>query len=169
MRKMFAALSVIGLLFIGSVARPQSTPRFEDYSAPVYRGRRAPVNLSSTRGANSFRTRLREGASEGVNFAGHYTLVQWGCGAGCVDAAIIDAKTGTVYFPNELGGFPIYYWSDNDEGLQFKPNSRLLVLSGAPASEANSDNPKTGLYYYQWTGTRLRLVKFVPKSREDAH
>lgn len=169
MRRILLALSILGLLFAGSMAQQQSTPRYEDFPAPVYKGRSAPLNLRSARGAYSMRTRLREGYAEGVNFAGHYILVGWGCGTGCVDAAIIDAKSGKVYFPDELGGMVVYYWSDNDEALNFKPNSRLLVLSGAPASEQNNDNPKTGLYYYEWTGTRLRLIKFVAKSREDAH
>jgi len=168
-RKLIASLFISLLAANGFAQRQQPTPRFEDFAAPVYKGRRAPVNLSSAKGAASFRTRLREGAREGVNFAGHYTLVQWGCGAGCVDVAILDARTGTVYFPEELSGFPVYFWSDDDDALRFKPNSRLLILSGASASEANSDNPKTGLYYYEWAGARLRLVKFVPKRREDAH
>ena len=169
MKKITLAL-VISLLFIGSVAgQRQSTPRFQDYSVPVYKGKRAPVNLKSAKGAGTFRTRLREGASKGINFAGRYTLVAWGCGTGCLDAGIIDARTGTVYFPKELGAFGVWHFSDNpsDEPLEFKPNSRLLVLSGWPATEADSDNPKTGLYYYEWTGTRLRLIKFVAKKREE--
>jgi hypothetical protein len=169
MRKIITAFLFISLLFAGALAMErQATPRFEAYAAPIYKGKIAPVNLKSAKGAGSFRTRLREGAEKGVNFAGHYTLVAWGCGTGCLDVGIIDAKTGMVYFPKELGGLGVWFFSDNpdDEALQFKPNSRLLMLSGFPASEGNSDNPKTGLYYYEWTGTRLKLVKFVAKKRE---
>lgn len=168
MKKISASLLFISLLLAGALAAErQAAPRFEDYAVPVYKGKRAPVNLRSARGASSFRTRLREGAKEGINFAGHYTLVGWGCGTSCVDAAIIDAKTGTVYFPKELGGFGVWFWDNNDEPVLYKPNSRLLVLSGIPATEADSDNPKTGLYYYEWTGARLRLIKFVAKKREE--
>ncbi|MBD0371644.1 MAG: hypothetical protein ICV60_12460 [Pyrinomonadaceae bacterium] len=159
---------IIGLLFVGAAAA-QSVPRFQDYSVPVYKGKRAPVTLKSARAAGTFRTRLREGAGKGINFAGRYMLVAWGCGTGCLDAGIIDAKTGTVYFPRELAAFGVWYFSDNPnaEALDFKPNSRLLVLSGWPATEADSDNPKTGLYYYEWMGTRLRLVKYIAKKREE--
>ncbi|HEY0322416.1 MAG TPA: hypothetical protein VGC66_15780 [Pyrinomonadaceae bacterium] len=170
MKKIIIAFLFINLLFVGSLAgHGQTVPRFEAYAVPVYKGKVAPVNLKSAKGASSFRTRLREGAQQGVNFAGHYTLVVWGCGTGCGDVGIIDAKTGTVYFPKELGGYGAWMFSDNqnDDPLKFKANSRLLVLSGFPASEGNSDNPKTGLYYYEWTGARLRLVKFVPKKREE--
>src|SRR5687767_1925885 len=126
MKKITLAFLFINLLSVASLAgRGQATPRFEDYSVPVYKGKRAPVNLKSARGAGTFRTRLREGAAQGVNFAGHYTLVAWGCGTGCLSGGIIDAKTGTVYFPKELGGFGVWYFSDspNDEALQFKPQS----------------------------------------------
>jgi hypothetical protein len=170
MKKIITAFLFINLLFSGSLAvERQATPRFEAYAVPVYKGKIAPVNLKSAKGANAFRTRLREGAERGVNFAGHYMLVAWGCGTGCQDAGIIDAKTGTVYFSKELAGFGVWFFSDNpdDEGLQAKPDSRLLVLSGFPASEGNNDNPKTGIYYYEWTGARLKLVKFVPKKREE--
>jgi hypothetical protein len=160
---------IILLIASATVAFGQANPRFQDYPAPVYKGKRAPVDLNSAEGANTFRTRLREGSAKGVNFAGRYTLVAWGCGTSCLMAGIIDAKTGTVYFPKELGGFGVWYFSDNpnDEALGFKPHSRLLVLSGFPATEMNVDNPKTGLYYYEWTGNRLRLIKFVAKSREE--
>jgi hypothetical protein len=38
-------------------------------------------------------------AASGPNFAGHYTLARWGCGAGCVTVAVIDMTTGAVQFP----------------------------------------------------------------------
>lgn len=169
MKKIFTSLLITGLLFGVTLAGVrQAVPRFENYAVPVYRGKLAPVNLKSAKGANTFRTRLREGASKGVNFAGHYTLVEWGCGASCVQVGIIDAKTGRVYLPEQLNGFGVWYWPDTgDEALQFKPNSRLLVLSGSPADESNNANPKSGLYYYEWTGARLKLVKFVEKKREE--
>lgn len=168
MKKIFGALLFVGLLTLGSfAAQGQSVPRFENYAVPVYKGKRAPVNLKSARGAGSYRTRLREGAKEGINFAGHFTLVGWGCGTGCGQVGIINAKSGAVYFPDQLGGFGVWLWDDNQESVQFKSNSRLLILSGWPATESDSDNPKTGLYYYEWTGTRLKLVKFVEKKREE--
>jgi hypothetical protein len=157
----------LGPLAAESAAQgPRAEPRFESYPARVYRGRVAPVNLRSSKGAGTFRTRLREGAREGVNFAGHFSLVAWGCGTGCLSAAFVDAKTGAVYFPKELYAFGVWHFSDDGEALTFKPDSRLLILSGFPRSETESDDPKAGLYYYEWTGRRLRLVKFVEKRRE---
>src|SRR5919112_705269 len=74
-------------------------PRFEDYPARgVYKGRPAPVRLDS-RQARMFRTRLREDSRSGPNFAGHYTVVIWGCGSGCAQMGVVDARTGRVFFP----------------------------------------------------------------------
>jgi hypothetical protein len=146
--------------------KPAAGPRFESFPARVYRGRVAPVNLRSSKGARTFRTRLREGAREGVNFAGHFSLVGWGCGTGCMSAAVIDAKTGAVHFPKELYAFGVWLFSEDGEALTFKPDSRLLILSGFPYSETEREDPRAGLYYYEWTGRRLRLVKFVEKERE---
>jgi hypothetical protein len=159
---------VLCLIFstLTALAQGGATPRFEDYRVPVFKGRMAALKLNDTK-ARSFRTRLREGAKEGVNFAGHYTVVQWGCGAGCLQVAFIDAKTGAVFFPEELNGFGVWFWGEKDyDAVQFKPDSRLLVVSGFPASEGEGDEPKSGLYYYEWTGTRLRLVKLIEKKRE---
>ncbi len=164
-------LATLGLCLVASTAFAQTdnVPRFESYPAQVYKGRVAPVRINNPR-SRTFKTRLREGAKDGVNFAGHYTVVQWGCGAGCLDAAIVDAKTGGVYFPGETSDFSVWFWGDKDyDALQFKPNSRLIVLSGSPASELNRAEPKYGLFYYEWTGNGLKLIKVVEKKRDEAH
>ncbi len=83
-----------------------------------------------------------------------------------MSVGIVDAKNGVVHFPKELDAFGVWLFSDDGEALTFRPNSRLLILSGFPNSETESEDPKAGLYYYEWTGSRLRLVKFVEKERE---
>ena len=165
MKLLITILCVISFMST-TLAQTSATPRFEDYPVQVFKGRMAALKLSGSE-ARNFRTRLREGAQQGVNFAGHYTIVQWGCGTACLQVAFIDAKTGAVFFPRELNGFGVWFWGEKDyDAVQFKPDSRLLVVSGFPASEGEGDEPKSGLYYYEWTGTRLRLVKLVEKKRE---
>jgi hypothetical protein len=47
----------------------------------VYNGKPAGPNFSSDPDAKYFKTRIKEGCkSKGVNFAGHYTIIEWGCG-----------------------------------------------------------------------------------------
>ncbi len=141
-----------------------TTPR------PSYKGRAAALKLT-TPTARNYRTRLREGARRAVNFAGRYKLHTWSCGTGCLQTAFIDAKTGDVFFPEELNGFIACYYgsqpvNDLEEALQFQKGSRLIVMSGYPYSERGKDEPKKGLYYYEWTGTELKLVKFEAKDEE---
>ncbi|NTF46076.1 hypothetical protein G6L80_29310 [Agrobacterium rhizogenes] len=70
---------------------------------------------------NSFRTRIRDGMREGPNFAGHYTLIQIGCGAGCSFAIVADNKTGRpASFPR--GGEANMYLA-----LNYRLESRLLA------------------------------------------
>ncbi|HST51462.1 MAG TPA: hypothetical protein VLJ61_05570 [Pyrinomonadaceae bacterium] len=167
MKLIFAMLCAC-LFAANAFAQTESIPRFESYPAPVYKGRVAPVRINTSL-ARTFRTRLHEGSKEGVNFAGHYTVVEWGCGAGCLDVAVVDAKTGAVYFPKELSGFGVWYWGTDDyDALQFKPDSRLIVLSGSPVSESSKAEPQYGLFYYEWTGNGLKLIKVVEKKRDEA-
>jgi hypothetical protein len=164
---LFAALCVC-LSTLTATAQDGAAPAFKDYAAPVFKGRAATLKLTTPQ-ARGYRTRLREGARRALNFAGHYKLHTWSCGTGCLQTAFIDAKTGEVYFPAELNGFIVCFYDpkpvdDLEEALKFQRGSRLIVMSGYPTSERGKDEPKKGLYYYEWTGTELKLLKFVEKS-----
>ncbi len=70
---------------------------------------------------NSFRTRIREGMKQGPNFAGHYSVIQFGCGTGCSGVVVADNRTGRPSrFPR--GGEDNMYLD-----LQFQVDSRLLA------------------------------------------
>lgn len=72
----------------------------------------------------NYRTRIRNGLNEGPNFAGHYSVVQIGCGTGCSFAFIADNQTGQVFdFPR--GGEDNMYMQ-----LLFKSDSRLIAAMG---------------------------------------
>ena len=86
-----------------------------------------------------------------------------------MQTAFIDAKTGGVFFPEELNGFIVCFYdpkpvNDLEEALKFERGSRLIVMSGYPMSERGKDDPKKGLYYYEWTGKDLKLLKYVEKN-----
>lgn len=164
---LFAALCAC-LLTAPAFAQGGAAPGFGDYpAAAAFRGRAAALKLT-TPPARGYRTRLREGARRAVNFAGRYKLHTWSCGTGCLQTALIDAKTGDVFFPEELNGFIACYYGDAaveslEEALQFQKGSRLIVMSGYPTGERGKPEPKKGLYYYEWDGRGLRLLKFVEK------
>lgn len=161
---LFLAVVFSALAAVGSAQT--KTPTFERYPAKVETIKNIKVNLKSHKYANAFRTNLRNAAREGVNFAGHFVLTTWGCGTNCSQTAIIDARSGKVFFPDVLQEIGIGYCDlpDDFEPLVARANSRLLVLSGYKGGDL--DKIKTapcGIYYLEWTGTDFKQVKFVQK------
>jgi hypothetical protein len=150
-------------------AQAKDAPRFENFRVAVWRGRVAALNLNSHALARKFRTASREQIKEaGVNFAGHYTLVSVGCGTGCSISGMVDARTGTAYFPKGFTGWTgivgDYDPPDGEEPWTFRANSRLLRAIGRPNIGAPSEERygPSGIYDYEWANNRLRLVKFSP-------
>lgn len=134
-------------------------PRFDDYkTADIFRGKPVPPKIVRA-GERLFRTKIREGAEGGPNFAGHLTIVEWGCGSSCVSIAIVDAKTGNVNDGpfNILGyGVILDYADGKDEPLSYKLDSRLLIVRGCPEDRNCAE------YFYEWNGPGLRLIQKRP-------
>jgi len=104
----------------------------------------------ATRWERTFRTVIREGAREPVNFAGHFRIVTWGCGAACESFVIVDELNGQIVDPpfraiSMLDG----NLKDIFTGLDYKANSSLLIASGCPGEK------ECGTRYYQWNGAEL--------------
>lgn len=62
----------------------------------IYAGTPSPVVIDTDPRTKQFRTRLTEGAKHGPNFAGIYTVIEWGCGTNCQQVVIVNALTGRV-------------------------------------------------------------------------
>jgi hypothetical protein len=143
-------------VFLALTAVAQTAPYpFADYPvSSIYRGQTAAPQLQS-KWAKTYRTMIRDGVKdEGVNFAGHYSLVIWGCGSSCMSFAIVDVITGQVFDP-PFEAISTLESGNAYEGLVFKKNSRLLVASGCP-NEKNC-----GVRYYRWENQQLKLVNVV--------
>ena len=136
-----------GISVAGEKTKP---PRFEDY--PVrekYDGKNAPPGLQSPE-EREFRTMLREAAQNPPDFAGHFIVGAWGCGAGCVSSAIIDAKSGAVY----MVPFTASVTGDRPgEPIEYKADSSLFVVHGS-----RNEADENGDFYYQWDGKTLKLI-----------
>jgi len=148
-----AAHTAVAAMLAVSV-RAGEPPRFDDYPvSQVFRG--TPVApVLSTGHANAFRSELRRQAASGPNFAGHYTLTRWSCGAGCVTVLVIDALSGHVWF----APFTIQdAWKDGhvvcDHGSDFKITSRLFVTQGEV-------DGRVGSHYFLWADGQFNLVHF---------
>jgi hypothetical protein len=105
---------------------------FDDFRVnAIDHSKHAELDLRSNKFAYLFRTRLKEGYSaDTANFAGHYTLVYWGCGSGCKLAMIIDRKTGKIYDAPE-----------SSRGYLFKVNSRMLLVNPPDSNGYYDDCP----------------------------
>jgi len=105
-----------------------------------------------------FRTKLREGAKKGPNFAGHYTVITWGCGTDCRLVAIVDARTGRVYF----APFTVSIPADAD----YRLDSRLLIAN-PPERTGWYENGEQMREVYKpswWVWRNGRLIEIFPKS-----
>lgn len=147
-------------------------PRFEDFRADRRRvAQPAPLALGS-REVRRYRSLIGAQSSQGPNFAGNYTIVAWGCGSSCTAFAIVDARTGRAHFPSGLSAIDTshsgYGGPDSPlryNALRFRPDSRLLVLLGAPGE----DEAREGISFFEWTGRALRLLRFVPRAELCGH
>ena len=157
---------VVVLIAAGMAVGQAAAPGFDQYriAEAAYKGKPAAAVLKTAEDRR-FRTMIRTGAATGPNFAGHFTVVEWGCGAGCVAAVVVDAATGEIHRApfKELGWALRKYegkYKSNDDKFQemeYKVDSRLLVARGCL-----DESEKCGSYFWEWNGTEFRLVKMIP-------
>ncbi len=152
------------LFLIAGAVLAQAPPSFEQFAVTETFSGKPAAPILKTRGQRMFRARIREAAAKGPNFAGHYTIAEWGCGAGCVSIALIDAKDGRVF----AGPFESLSWSlvkyegkyasnaDDFVPLSFRRDSHLLVARGCPQDKDCAS------YFYEWTGSQFKLLRKIP-------
>lgn len=153
MRTRNAFLGLVGALALGA-----QIPTFDSFhTTEVFDGKPAKP-LLRTPVQKRFATQIREQAMLPPNFAGHYKIIEWGCGSSCVSIAIVDLKTGRVYDgPFSILGYGTpYKYEGGDDELQYKVSSRLLIARGCPGDQ------NCGTYYYECKNDRLNQLRFVP-------
>jgi len=180
-------------------------PRFEDYPiAAVFKGKPA-LPVLETPEELKFKAVIGDGVSKGwgvfdgitgkelqgprPNFAGHYTLVSFGCAelalTGCFGAATVDVKTGRVYrapSPTADSGFKLPYFGVFAERperyplfsfhniqivspLEYRLDSRMLIarICERVILEGSSlVGPKAigcGAHYYLMGDDGLKLIQ----------
>ena len=105
------------LLFSSTVMSAQTIPArpsFESYPGKqIYKGTPAPPKLDQEE--RMFRTVIRKGARSEVQFAGHYTVPEFGCGMGCSAFYIVDSITGKVFDGFTIAELP-GQWLDKQSG-----------------------------------------------------
>lgn len=103
---MKAIICCLLLIFAGSQLWAQDQSAFDAYKVEVFEGPLADPDFETNPDARLFRTRIIETCeNEGINFAGHYTVVTFGCGTACQGNYIVNRKTGAISYglTSELG------------------------------------------------------------------
>jgi hypothetical protein len=105
--------------------------KFDNYKVDkVYKGQLASPNFTTDPNAKRFISMIKQGCKEGVNFAGHYTIVEWGCGTLCAEMAIVDRISGKIIYSQ----IP-FDTADGHSGVDYKIDSRMLIINTAALSE----------------------------------
>jgi hypothetical protein len=103
-----------------------------------------------------YRSSIHDAAQGPIDFAGHYIMATWGCGAGCVMGAVIDAKSGHVTsLPFTVSDWPL----DVIEPLSYRADSCILAVRGKL-----NERGKTGPHFYKFDG---RSFSEIPKTDND--
>lgn len=146
---------------ISQEKEPAWALKFADYAvAEVFRGKPAPPALL-TKTQHMFRSAITQATRKGPNFAGHYTVAEWGCGSGCISMVVVDAESGKVFpAPFKILSLPLAQGEGGHEyqGAVYQLKSRLLVADGCP------EDKKCGTYYYQWKVNQFKLLRFDSQS-----
>lgn len=159
-RNKLMALFAAGLLLLGSGCTRPANDRSSDKAVHAYtyeqfavsekfEGTPAAVDFSSKPEAKLFYTRITEGAKQKPNFAGHYTVVEWGCGTSCQNHAIVDAQTGKI----------VEYGLASSYGAGYRPESRLFIINPQEnLADLSYVEPSVRTEYYVMENGRLTLL-----------
>ncbi|HYG09062.1 MAG TPA: hypothetical protein VD835_03710, partial [Pyrinomonadaceae bacterium] len=87
------------------------------------------------------------------------------CGTGCAQVAVVDARTGRVYWPPlEYTDIPHAPEGDPARHPNFRPDSKLLVLTRARYDGRGSYTA----YYYLFDKNRFRLLRQAEERHPDS-
>lgn len=92
----------------------------------------------------------------GVNFAGKFCFVYWGCGSSCQISAVVDMESGIVY--NGL---------TSGLGYKFKKDSKILIVNPPDSSGYYFKNSAVGSpTEYIWTGKKFEKLNYKIKWKQ---
>jgi hypothetical protein len=153
--KKFSILFLLGITVLLSVANAQSVATaFDDYPVAITAIKKiTPVKITDLK-SKQYASMLKEASKHQPNFANHYILTSFGCGASCIMTAVINTKNGKViWLP-----FTVCCWDlDVLAPLEFKRNSNLLIVKGS------RDEIGQGTYYYIFENEEFKLLKSETK------
>ena len=141
------------LVLVTGLALPATAfaqdPAADQYKVDqVYSGKtKMPQFKGRDKAYSDFRSRIRDGLKAGPNFAGEYSVVQFGCGSGCSMALVASNRTGQVF------DFPRGSESNAYMTLQYSRDSRLIVAQWASYNDGSCH-----IDFFEWKGNKAELI-----------
>lgn len=128
---------------------------FDDYMEysvdDFYYGKVETLDYSESPWAFDMSDNFEEAYTDGMNFAGHFIIIEWECGDDCYTVSVVNAKTGMVYDGITVKGRYDYY-----------PDSRLLIVNPHDDYYIEDDAPELEIKMYVW-----EEAEFVELIEED--
>jgi hypothetical protein len=152
-----AALALIGSAAQAAEATKGGVPRFADHPETKLSKELVKSPLVPAEWDEDPKLRLLDtvGSHSRANFAGRYFVAVWGCGTACVSGAVIEPRTGKMHPLPSVSG-----WNDvhkNFRGINFRHNSRLIVLSG----ERDDKEGDMGEHFYVFENGKVKFLKTI--------
>ena len=158
----------------------RDAPKYGDYKVPVYQGVQKKPAIKRGSFAYEYRTEVKNQASHGIDFAGHYRVTLVSLGYGLYRLVILDAITGKAYSDSKVKMLQLSHagdWGytdltdhivDRHLGVGFRKNSSLFIVAGS-AGPSDDEQSALGIYYYLWKKNQMKLLHFVPYSGRETN
>jgi hypothetical protein len=136
--------------------------KFSAFKVPVYAGKLAAPDFKTNSAALLFRTQIKSQCkTDGINFAGHFTIAHWGCGSNCEDIAIIDRINGEIFYSDVIREpFDSFYT------FKCRPDSKMIMMNDWLLSDIYKGyifcSDKWPLEIGTWDGSKLKFLTVSP-------
>jgi hypothetical protein len=136
--------------------------KFSTFKVGVYTGKLAAPDFKTNSAALLFRTQIKSQCkTDGINFAGHFTIAHWGCGSSCEDIAIIDRINGRIFYSNVIKEpFDSFYT------FKCRPDSKMIMMNDWLLSNIYKGyvfcSDKWPLEIGTWDGSKLKFLTVSP-------
>lgn len=147
--------AISGFIFCTLMAGASlASDNFSKYPAEIYTGKISSIDYTSSPDAKTYKTKISQSLKNGVNFAGKYIIVSFGCGGGCLYSLLVNAQTGKVSdFPIGGENYPML-------NLSYKKSSTLLLSS----HQEDGDCVRSAYKLQEANSPTLTLIKKTKSS-----
>ena len=133
------------------------SPVFSDYNAAAFKQTARPIRITPSN--KYFRTVLTALSKQSLNFSENYRFDTIGCGGGCGQGIIYNAKTGYAgLLPQSYRDCYSEKYGFTSYDFEFQKDSRLLIATGRRGGEVHNCE----VVYYLIDGNQFKEILKKP-------